>query len=435
MQRRKFLKSSLAVGAATLVLPTRFWGATSKNETMQIGLIGSGRMGHGDMKNALASGIKSTVNARVVAVCDVDINRAEHAKTTAEDFYTEQGERSIDVKVYQDFRDLLARKDIDAVIISTSEHWHALIGIAAANAGKHIYLQKPITYSIPEGKALIKAVRANNVVLQTGSQQRSSVYFHQVCTIIRNNWLGQLKSIEVEVPTDRGTAIAEPSKAPSNLNYDLWLGPRSETPYIEAGVHPQEGFSRPGWLQREQYCLGMITGWGSHMYDIAQWAMGTDHDSGPVEISATGEFPDRGLFDVHVGYQGEALYENGVRMTSRNGSPGVKFITENGWAHCSRGGFKCSDQDLLRRRPTKSEIPLYKSQNHMSDFLTSAREGKDPICPVEVGHRSNSICVLHHASMKLNGRKIKWNPKTQMPIGDPELTKRLTVPMRAPWTI
>jgi myo-inositol 2-dehydrogenase/D-chiro-inositol 1-dehydrogenase len=435
MQRRKFLKQSLVAGSASLILPSLSFGASPKNETLRLAQIGTGRMGRGDMRNAMGVGVKQDVNARIVAVCDVDSNRVAVGKRDVEKFYKERGESQVEVTAYSDYREVLARDDIDGVIISTPERWHALIGIAAANAGKHIYLQKPVTYSIPEGQALVNAVRANNIVLQTGSQQRSSIYFYQVCTIIRNNWLGKLHTIEVEIPTDNGTALVEPTEAPVNLNYDMWLGPAQDTPYIEQGVHPAEGFGRPGWLQRQEYCLGMVTGWGSHMYDIAQWAMGTDHDSGPVEIAAKGDFTDRGIFDVHTSYEGEALYANGVRMTSRNGNAGVRFLTEDGWAYCSRGGFKCSDMELLRRKPTADEVSLYSSKNHMADFITSARDGRDPICPVEVGHRSNSICVLHNASMRVGGRNLKWDPQQEVIAGDQEATDIINVQMRAPWVI
>jgi hypothetical protein len=178
----------------------------------------------------------------------------------------------------------------------------------------------------------------------------------------------------------------------------------------------------------------MITGWGAHMYDIAQWGMGTDH-AGPVEFRCTGEFPDRGLWDVHVGYEGEALYANGVRMTSRAASHGTKFIAEDGWAYVDRGKMECSNPELLRRKATGHEISLYESRDHMENFLTSARQGKDPVCPVEVGHRSNSICVLHHLSMKLNGRKIAWDPVAEVVVGDREAAAMVEVPMRAPWKI
>ena len=434
MKRRVFLKRSLAAGVSTLILPSRVWAAPSRNETLQLGAIGTGRMGRGDMSNAMSWGMRSEIKARVIAVCDVDAKRAADAKSLVEAFYQNEGETGIDVKTHGDFRELLARDDIDGVTISTPDHCHAIIAIAAADAGKHMYLQKPLTYSIPEGKALVKAVRRNQVVLQTGSQQRSTIRFRQVCTIIRNNWLGKLKQVDVAVPTDHGTASAEPMPIPENLDYDMWLGPAEEASYTEARVHPQADYSRPGWLQVERTCRGMITGWGAHMYDTAQWAVGMD-DSGPVEISCTGSFPDRGLFDVHVGYEGEALYANGVRMVSRAASHGVRFTAENGWAYVDRGKMECSDPALLRRKPTEDEISLYESRDQMEDFLASARTGKDPICPVEIGHRSNSVCVLHHLSMKLNGRKITWDPQAEEIVGDTEAAAMLNVPTRPQWTI
>lgn len=435
MNRKTFLKTSLAVGASCLILPSGLWGRSTRNSTMRLALIGSGRMGRGDMVNAMNQGWGEDVNARVVACCDVDLNRAADRARIAEGFYREKGENEVNVSRHSDYRELLARDDIDGLIIATPENWHGLIGVAAANAGKHMYMEKPLTYSIPEGQALVEAVRRNNVVLQTGSQQRSGIHFRQVCSIIRNEWLGPLKRIEVEVPTDEGRADGEPTQPPAGFDYDRWLGPSKELPYIESRVHPQEGYGRPGWLQVERFCLGMITGWGSHMYDIAQWAVGVDATGGPVSIQATGEFPDRGHFDVHVGYEGEAVYENGVVMTSGNGRPGVRFIAENGWAYCERGRMDCSDQELLRRQPTAGETQLYHSQNHMTDFLQSAREGTDPICPVEVGHRSNTVCVLHHLSMKLGGRKLTWDPVNEVIVGDDEANSMLHVPMREPYTL
>lgn len=432
--RRRFLQGSL-ITAAPLILPARMFGASAPNEQMRIASIGTGRMGRGDMGNAMGAGLKPQANARVVAVCDVDSKRCTNARKAVEKFYRNSKAPAEEVKEYSDFRELLERDDIDAVTISTPDHWHALIAIAAAKAGKHIYLQKPLTYTVAEGQKLVEAVRKNGVTLQTGSQQRSSIYFRQICTIIRNDWLGKLQRIEVEVPTDKGRGNPEAMPVPANLDYNLWLGPAMEEAYTLDRVHPQNGLSRPGWLQIERYCRGMITGWGAHMYDIAQWAMGTDKDSGPVAVSAKGDFPDRGLFDVHVGYQGEAEYANGVKMVSSNGKPGVRFICEDGTAYCARGSFKCSQKELLRRKPTDGEVTLYESSNHMLDFLTSARVGKDPICPVEVGHRSNTVCVLHHISMKLGGRPLKWDPKSEQIIGDKEASAMLSIPFREPWSI
>ncbi|MEM0965863.1 MAG: Gfo/Idh/MocA family oxidoreductase [Verrucomicrobiota bacterium] len=442
MKRREFIKTSLASGSAMLILPPHVWSGPSKNDTMQIGLIGSGRMGCTNMNAAMARGLKKQANARIVAVCDPDSSRMDNASAICTDFYEGRGESNVEITQYEDYRDLLADESLDAVIIATPDRWHALHGIAAANAGKHIFMQKPLTYSIPEGRALVDAVRRNGVTLQVGSQQRSSVYFRRVCNIVRNEWLGKLKEVLVEVPTDKGNQPFVEMPVPSHLNYDLWLGPASYSPYTELGVHsqninPQRKYvGRPGWLQREDFCLGMITGWGSHMYDIAQWAMGVDMDGGPTEISATGDFPDRGIFDVHVGYNGEALYPNGVIVRSKNGSAGVKFTMEDGVARCSRGGMSCSDPEMLRRIPTDGEVAVYESKGgHELDWMVAAREGRDGVCPVEGGHRTNTICVLHHISMKLGGRKINWDPETEQIVGDSEAARMLDVPVREEWKI
>jgi predicted dehydrogenase len=432
--RRHFLKTAIVASSAPLILRSGLLGAEAPSKVMRVASIGTGRMGLADMKNALGAGIKAGANARVVAVCDCDSKRATHAAEIVRKFNSERN-LTHGVEIYGDYRTLLARTDIDAVTISTPDHTHAIIAIEAAKAGKHIYIQKPLTYTVAEGRKLVEAVRRHNVILQTGSQQRSSIYFRQVCTIVRNGWLGKLKSIEVRVPTDKGRANFVAMPVPANLNYDMWSGPAPMIDYTESGIHPQNSFSRPGWLQRERYCRGMITGWGAHMYDIAQWGIGNDTELGPIAVSCKGEFPDRGVFDVHVGYSGTAGYVNGVNVVSSNGSAGVKFIMEGGWAYCARDKMDCSNQELLRRKPTESEVSLYKSTDHMLDFLTSARNGTDPICPVEVGHRTNTVCVLHHISMKLGGRALKWDPVAETILNDPEATAMLDLPARQPWTL
>ena len=302
LSRRDMMKTS-AMAAAPLILPFGLLGAAAPSNTLRMACIGTGRMGHGDMNECISQGLGA--NARVVAVCDLDSRRAQHAKGEVEKRYTKEfGEGKFeDVKVYGDYRELLERDDIDGVTISTPEHWHALIAIAAANAGKDSYVQKPLTYSVVEGQRLVEAVRKNKVILQTGSQQRSSVYFRRTCEFVRNGRIGKLHTIEVSLPTDHGVGENIPMEVPEELNYDMWMGPTEPQPYTEHRVHPNRGYGRPGWLQIERYCRGMITGWGAHMYDIAQWGLGTDMDSGPVEMEATAEFPDRGLFDVHTNFE------------------------------------------------------------------------------------------------------------------------------------
>ncbi|MCK4959801.1 MAG: Gfo/Idh/MocA family oxidoreductase [Planctomycetes bacterium] len=431
MDRRDFCKTAAVV---PFIVPSSVFGKDAPSNRLNMACIGVGRMGRGDMKECLYRGLK--VNGRVVAVCDVDSDRAKAAKKMAEGIYAEElgAGNYDDVKVYGDYRELLARKDIDGVTISVPDHWHGVAAIAAANAGKDIYLQKPLTYTIAEGQKLVEAVRRNKVILQTGSQQRSSVYFRKTCELVRNGRIGKLQSIEVVVPTDKGRGESKLMDVPKNLNYDMWLGPAGEAGYTEHRVHPQNGYGRPGWLQIGSYCHGMIVGWGSHMYDIAQWGLGVDVDSGPVEVEASGEFPDRGLFNVHVGYKAEALYANGVKMVSRSGKPGTKFIGSDGWIWVQRGSFKAHDREIFRQEMGDGDVKLMRSDNHMLNFLESMRSRKDPIAPVEVGHRSNSVCIMHHISMKL-GRKLKWDPKAERFLNDEMANGMLDYPHREPWVV
>ncbi|VGO14932.1 scyllo-inositol 2-dehydrogenase (NAD(+)) [Pontiella desulfatans] len=425
--RKHFLVASAGVAAAPLILPSGVYGA---EQELEIGLIGCGRMGRGNIMSVFGQGKK--YNAVITAVCDVDLKRARAMAEELEKKYAEQG-RTVHLQVWQDFREFVAKSGVNAVVIATPDHNHAINAIACAEAGMDIYLQKPLTYSVVEGQKLIEVVRRKKVILQVGAQQRSSIYFRKPAELVRNGALGKLHTIEVEVPTDNGTGDPSQSPVPGNLDYDLWIGPTPLQPYAERRVHPQHDLSRPGWLQIEAYCRGMITGWGSHMYDIAQWALDMD-GSGPVEVSAKGDFPQRGLFDVHVGYSGEATYANGVKVVSRNGKPGVKFIGEDGWIRCWRGGFEAHDREIFRQ-----EIPesgkLYESKHHEADWLQAIQSRKDPVSTVEIGHRSNTVCVLHHISMKLDGRKLKWDPVKEQITGDPEANALLDFEHRKPWTV
>jgi predicted dehydrogenase len=395
-------------------------------------------MGRANTKQAVYEGLKT--GARVVAVCDVDADRAQAGKEMVEQIYRKRkkaGELDGDfepVQTYGDYRELIGRGDLDGVIIATPDFWHALPAIAAAEAGLGIFLQKPLTHTIPEGQALVKAVHANGVTFQTGSQQRSSVYFRRACEAVRNNRLGKLKRIEVKLPEDSGKAEPKSMAVPSNLDYDFWLGPAEKLPYTEDRVHPRDSFDRPGWLQIEHYSRGMITGWGSHMFDIAQWALGVDESGGPTKVKASAFFPDRGLFDVHTSFQAEAQYASGVVMHAQSGRPaGVKFIGEDGWIHVERGAFEAHDREVLRD-PDESEQKLYRSETHMRNFLECLRSGKPTAAPVEVGHRSNSVCVMHHIAMRLD-RPLQWDPERQRFVDDVAANAMLDYPHREPWTL
>ncbi|MDV6034614.1 MAG: Gfo/Idh/MocA family oxidoreductase [Phycisphaera sp. RhM] len=423
------------MGVPTIV-PSYVLGKDAPSNTLRIGCIGTGRMGHGDMNACLRSGLEPQTNAHIVAVCDLDRRRVEHAKQQCEAIYADRltDRPGPTIEMFEDYRELLSRDDIDGVTISTPDHWHALNAIAAVESGKAVYLQKPLTYTITEGQKLVAAVRKHNVVLQTGSQQRSDRRFRLACELVRSGRIGKLHTIRVQLPTDTGTGKNVAMPVPEQLNYDMWLGPTPRMPYTEHRVHPQADFSRPGWLQIESYCRGMITGWGAHMFDTAQWGHGSD-DSGPVEMEASGEFPSRGLFNVHTEFQAEGRYADGVKLFASSGKPaGVTFQGDAGSISVTRSSLTADPGGILRDPIGEGEVHLYQSDNHMQNFLQCMRTHEEPICPVEVGHRSNSICVIAHVAMKL-GRKLRWNPVTERFIDDRAANALLDYDHRKPWTV
>ena len=329
ISRRAFVKTSAASAVAVglpAIVPAHVLGKTAPANTLRMGCIGTGRMGHGDMQECLSQGLQPTINARVVAVCDLDRRRAEHARQTAARLYAqslpEPGRPAIEV--FDDYRELLARPDIDGVTISTPDHWHALIAIAAAEAGKDVYLQKPLTYSIVEGQKLVAAVRKNQVVLQIGSQQRSDRSFRKACELVRNGRVGKLHTIQVLLPTDSGNGDATAMPVPADLNYDMWLGPAAER--LHGGPRPSPDRLRPARLAADRVLLPRH----DHRLGVAHvrhCPMGPWHGrTGPIEIEATAEFPDRGLFNVHTNFRAEGRYADGVQLLAQTGTPaGVKF--------------------------------------------------------------------------------------------------------------
>ena len=434
MDRRSFIKAAAATAVAPAIVPSSVFARPAPSDILQFGCIGVGRQGQADMQELIYRGLE--VGARVTAVCDADSHRLQDAQWLAEKIYTLETVKDAagTVAAYRDFRELLARKDLDGVLIVTPDFWHAAHAVAAAEAGKDIYLEKPLTYSIAEGQALVAAVRRNKRVLQVGSQQRSSIHFLMACELARNGRVGKLHTVRAWLPEDQGAGDPRPTPVPPNLDYDAWMGPTAAAPFAEDRVHPQTSYERPGWLQIEPYCLGMITGWGSHMIDIAQWGHGSEL-TGPVSVEATAEFPDRGLFDVHTKFKAEAVYADGVRLIMETGDPaGVRFEGDRGWVFVQRGAIKASDPEILKWKPGQGGVKLEQSGNHMKNFLEAVRARRDPIAPVEVGHRSNSICVMTHIAMKL-GRKLAWDPKAETFTGDDEANRRLDYPHRAPWKV
>ncbi|WP_236263842.1 Gfo/Idh/MocA family protein [Dysgonomonas sp. Marseille-P4677] len=452
--RRSFLKQSVALGAGVILAPTivpsSLFGKNAPSNRINIGAIGVGRISRDhDMP-----GVWKHDDVRIIAVSDVDANRMNQGKELVEQYYTKKINKPYSgVSMYQDYRDLLANKDVDAVLISTPDHWHAKNAIDAVRAGKDVYLQKPTSLTIEEGRMMSNAVNASGRILQIGSQQRSMEQFRIACELVRNGRIGDLKNIEIRLPGDPAGGNPEEMPIPKGFDYDMWLGPTPYKSYTEDRAHPQQGYGRPGWLRCEQFGAGMITGWGTHHFDIAHWAMGTEY-SGPIEISATAEFPTSGLWNVHGDFSTEMLYGNGVIVrgtTNTKEKPnGVLFEGTKGWIFVSRGDYKASandptttgtskalqasDSKILTSVIGENEIHLYRSSDHHTNWLESIRTRKPNITPAEVAHRSCSACLLQNIAMKLN-RKLYWNPVMERFKNDDEANSMLSRPYRAPYSI
>ena len=447
--RRSFLATagsgvaaSAVVSGFPSIVPSSVLGAAAPSNRITVGAIGTGRISRGhDLP-----GIWRHDVSQIVAVCDLDKKRVDDAKTLVEGHYAKTGKPSAGVKTYADYRELIANPEIDAVVISTPDHWHALIAIEAARAGKDIYLQKPASLTISEGRALADAVHHTGRIFQIGSQQRSSPQFRYAAELVRNGRIGQLKTVEIGLPGDPAGGDPTPTAVPPGFNYDAWLGSTPEVPYAVDRVHPQQGYGRPGWLRCEQFGAGMITGWGAHHLDSAHWGMDTEY-TGPIEIWGTAEFPKQGLWDVHGPFRTEALYANGVHMIVSGDFPnGIKFIGTEGWIFVSRGNETVTSSDpvaklkdekaLAASNPTiitsvigPDEIHLYESANHHGNWLECIKTRRQPITPVEVAHRACSACLLHHIAMRAN-RKLYWDPIKERFKNDDAANALLARPQR-----
>lgn len=452
MSRRKFLHSSavasVALSGIPYIVPSSVFGQNAPSNRINVGAIGTGRISRGhDLP-----GVWKHEFAQVMAVCDLDANRVNEAKDLVNNYYTKKTGKPFDgVKTYTDYRELLQNKDIDAVIISTPDHWHALNVIHAVKAGKDVYLQKPASLTIAEGRAVSDAVKRSGRIFQIGSQQRSSTQFRYAAELVRNGRIGKLKKVYVGLPGDPSGEEEAEMPVPSNFNYDMWLGSTPYVYYTEKRVHPQKGYDRPGWLRCEQFGAGMITGWGSHHIDCAHWAMNTEL-TGPTEIWGEAQFPTKGLWDVHGIFKTEALYANGVHMIVSNELPnGIKFEGTEGWIFVTRGNYRAtasdplpnndgvkpleaSDDKIIKSVIGPNEVHLYESSDHHGNWLDSVRSRKPTIAPVEVAHRSCSACLLHHIAMKLK-RKIYWDPEKERFKNDDEANKMLSRPQRSPYIV
>ncbi len=409
LSRRRFLARAGSVAAAALATPTLTTKVLGANDRLVMGIIGAGGQGTHDM-----AAIKRAGNVEYVAVCDVFARHRERAR----DAHTSGAAE------YNDFRELLDRKDIDAVNIGTPDHWHALIAVAACQAGKDIYCQKPMSLTIAEGRAMVTAVRRYNRIFQTGSQQRSANNFRYACELVRNGRIGKLRHVSTSVGRNNQIGWEPDSDPPAGLDWNMYLGPAKWVPFNKR---------RFIWDFRwfYDYSGGNLTDWGAHHNDIAQWGLGMD-ESGPVEIDGRGEFPDSGLMNTPIEYFVNYKYANGVTLECNSEGNNCTFYGTEGEISVNRGRLSSKPDDIIREPTREDEIQLYDSRDHYRNFVECVKSRQTPVCDVETGHRSVSVCHLGNISIRL-GRPIRWDPAKERIIGDEEANRWLWRPMRGPW--
>ena len=426
INRRGFLKRSALGGAALAmpaIVPSTVFGANAPSNRVTMAAIGIGDgMGTINLK-----GFLGRQDVEMVAVCDVDRN---HRKKAADRVNQRNG--NTDCRQYNDFRELLEKETLDAVLIVVPDHWHALIATAAARAGCDIYGEKPLARSIKEGRSICEVVQRYNRVWQTGSWQRSKRNFHYACQLVRNGHIGTVKYIEVGLPrAKRPMAVQHPQTPPPELDWNFWLGPAPERPYTPFGNNSVHF----NWRWILDYSGGQLTDWAGHHIDIAHWGMGLDK-SGPVEVYGHADYPINTLYNVPTKFAFKARYADGLVISvSDRHKMGTKWFGENGkWIHVSRRGLEASNKAILREQIGPGEDPLYFSRNHYGNFIDCVKSRRTTITPVETAHRSISVGLLGEIAM-LTGRKINWNPKTETIANDPEASALLGRAYREPWVL
>ena len=445
--RRQFLRTTLGVSAAAVgfpqIVPSSVLGlngATAPSNRIAIGMIGTGNQGTNDMTRFLRD-----ERVQVVAVCDVNQRGAGYwnggiagrgpAREIVEKYYGEQkpsGQyRGCDT--HRDFRDVIDRKDVDAVEVATPDHWHAIPTILAAKAGKDVYCQKPLALTVAEGRAMSDAVARHNRVFQTGSQQRSDRRFRHGCELVRNGRIGRLIEVECGLPGGRPDLgknghRKSPEPVPAGFDFDLWLGPAPEVSYAPARVGVNFRWSY-------DYSGGQLTDWGGHHPDIAQWGMGTAY-SGPVRIkNAKGVWGEDELWNTATQYYFEAEYRSGaVLKISDKFKMGVTFKGTDGWVYVNRGQIDAHPKSLLDETFGEGDVKLPVSDNHFRNFIDCVISREEPVAPVEQAHRSISICHLGNIAMLL-GRDLQWDPEREQVVGDHSAHSMLNRPYRAPWVL
>lgn len=452
MNRRNFIgKTSLAVagiGIPTLV-PATVFGKNAPSNRITVGMIGLGRQGYGQNLQGTDLGslgkIPGLINVpevQIVAICDVDSWRLNKAKATIDGAYAKKspGGNYKGCTTYVDFREIIARKDVDAVMISTPDFWHVPMGILAAKAKKHVSCEKPLSMSVHQGREFVDALKKYGVVNRTDSEFRSVRTQNLAVELVRNGRIGKLEKIEIVFPSDPAPVPSQPDMpVPKELNYDLWLGPMPFVPYTEKRVHtPFDISKRPNWMRVDNYAQGMIANWGAHYFDMAQWANNSEY-SGPVEVEGNGEFP-KSLWNSMINFQVTYRYANGVVMTCQQtptSKPSIKYIGSEGWILVENypGTLSSDKPSILTSKPGQGELDLSKTLWDKTDFIDAVKTNRKTLEPIEVGHRTISISQIGLIACQI-GEKLKWNPELELFEGNNAANALLAAPLvRKQWTM
>lgn len=436
--RRRFLLGTVAAAAGPWIVPSAVLGRDGQlppSERITIGMLGVGNRGSDSLR-----AMRPLPDHQVVAIADCRRDRALHAQGQVEAHYADRlgREHYRGCAVYNDFRELLARDDIDTVWGCVPDHWHAVVFTRAIEAGKDVYGEKPITRYIGQGIKVREAVRRYGCVFQTGTQQRSSPHFRHACELARNGYLGAVRRLEVAVPGGQAYAAEPPSEPPEGFDYDLWSGPAPLIPF---------DLKRCEWLAMymiSHYCAGFITNWGVHHLDIAGWGCPEVFQQ-PFRMEGRGVLPAEGMTDTWISWQMELEWESGLRMSYTNtGNPhpqGCKFIGDEGWVHVNRQGISAEPASLLGVRLRPGDTPLHMSPEyddpytaHTADFFRSIRTRQDPVSPVEAGQAASTIGNVADISLRL-GRPVTWDPRVERFMNDDVANTMLDRTMRSPWEI
>lgn len=427
--RRRFLAGAAAAAAAPYVVPASALGADGRAAPSE--RIGVGILGMGDRGNAHLKSLIPNAGVQVLAVCDPFENKREAAKKFAETAYADRAAKG-EYKgclATSDFRQVLARPDVDAIVIAAPEFWHGLMGAGAVAAGKDVYGEKALTLTIAEGRALVSAVRRHARIYQVGTQQRSDRKFRFACELARNGYLGKLRKVEVAVPGGRALPNAEPKPVPPGLDYEMWLGPAPWTPYNDLKC----SFN---WYFIYDYCIGWIQSWGVHHVDIALWGAPA-LAAGQVQVEGTAVFPTDGLANTSVTWNVSVVTPDGLHLHFTDDKAqrhGCRFFGDKGMVHVDRGRLEAEPESLLKVDLKPSDERLYESNNHHGNFLECIRTRRDPVSPVESGHAATTLTIVSDIATRL-GRKVTWDWQAEKFIGDEAANRYISRPMRAPWSL